>query len=187
MVNSIEVIKHCCLVGANLERADLRRKDLRGVNLTNSNLRGADLSHADCRGALFIKADLSRACLYNTNCEGADFSHSDMSMSYLRATNFNNARMWWTSLRRVVAKQSFFLGADMTGVDFAFGFFLGARFGPPDAIVDGARNFDLAKFHWYFNPKGGAPSYTPKDGYVELWDSATGGVSLQENASTRPK
>lgn len=184
---SLDVIKHCCLVGADLERADLRYKDLRGVNLTNSNLRGADLSHSDCRGTLFVKADLSRACLYNTDCEGADFSHADMSMSYLRATNFNHARMWFAALRRVTCKQAFFLGADMTGVDFAFGFFLGSRFGPPMAIVKGARNIDLATFHWYWNPQGGAPSYKPVEGYLDLWDSALGGISMQENASTRPK
>jgi len=187
MARPLEVIKHCCLVGANLERADLRYKDLRGVNFTNSNLRGADLSHADCRGTIFVKADLSRACLYNTNCEGADFSNADLTMSYMRATNFSNARMWWAALRRVTAKNAFFLGADMTGVDMAFGFFLGSRFGPPNAITTQMRNADKAVFHWYWNPKGGAPSYDAKPGYVDLWESIMGGVSIQENASTRPK
>jgi len=71
MARPLEVVRHCCLAGTNLERADLRYMDLRGVNFTNSNLRGADLSHADCRGTIFVKADLSRACLYNTNCEDA--------------------------------------------------------------------------------------------------------------------
>ena len=169
MARPLEVIRHCCLVGTNLERADLRSMDLRGVNFTNSNLRGADLSHADCRGAIYVKADLSRACLYNTNCEDADFSNADLTMSYLRATNFNHATMWWASLRRVTAKSAFFLGADMTGVDMAYGFFLGSRFGPPLCKADQMRNVDKAVFHWYWNPKGGIPSYDPKEGYVDLW------------------
>src|SRR3990170_299117 len=99
MARPLEVIRHCCLVGTNLERADLRSMDLRGVNFTNSNLRGADLSHADCRGAIFVKAVL----------------------------------------------------------------------------------------HWYWNPKGGIPSYDPKEGYVDLWHSVLGGISIQENAAARPK
>jgi len=147
MARPLEVIRHCCLVGTNLERADLRYMDLRGVNFTNSNL----------------------------------------TMSYLRATNFTHATMWWASLRRVTAKNAFFLGADMTGVDMAYGFFLGARFGPPLCKTDQMRNVDKAVFHWYWNPKGGIPSYDPKEGYVDLWSSVLGGMSIQENASTRPK
>ena len=185
MARPLEVIRHCCLVGTNLERADLRYMDLRGVNFTNSNLRGADLSHADCRGTIFVKADLSRACLYNTDCEDADFSNADLTMSYLRATNFTHATMWWASLRRVTAKNAFFLGADMTGVDMAYGFFLGSRFGPPLCKTDQMRNVDKAVFHWYWDPQGGIPSYDPKEGYVDLWRSVLGGISLQENAATR--
>src|SRR3990170_5002317 len=170
MARPLEVVRHCCLAGTNLERADLRYMDLRGVNFTNSNLRGADLSHADCRGTIFVKADLSRACLYNTNCEDADFSNADLTMSYLRATNFIHATMWWASLRRVTAKNAFFLGA---------------RFGPPLCKTDQMRNVDKAVFHWYWDPQGGIPSYDPKEGYVDLWHSVLGGISLQENAATR--
>lgn len=178
----IEIVKHCCLVGSLLERADLRYKDLRGVNFSNSNLRGADFTKADCRGAIFIKADLSRACLYQADFEGADFSNADMTGAYMRASNFSYARMWFTSMRRVTAKRCFFLGADMTGVDFAYGFFLGSRFGPPVADTKVARNLDKAVFHWYWNPGGGPPSYDPKDGYVEIWDTVTAGFSFTENA-----
>jgi len=85
------------LVGANLERADLRGVDLRGVNLTNANLRGADLSRADLRGAILIKTDFSRANLHLVDFENADMTQADMSMSYGRRANFSHARMysWW--------------------------------------------------------------------------------------------
>src|SRR3972149_5201933 len=115
MARPLEVVRHCCLAGTSLERADLRYMDLRGGNFTNSNLRGAD----------------------------------------------------------------------MTGVDMAYGFFLGARFGPPLCKTDQMRNVDKAVFHWYWDPQGGIPSYDPQEGYVDLWRSVLGGISLQENAATR--
>lgn len=180
-----KIPKHCWLVGANLERADLRGRDLRGINFTNANLRGADLSNADLRGTIFVKADLSRTCLYNINAEGADFSGADMSMSYGRAANFSYARMWFCALRRVTYKNSFFLGTDMRGTDFVDAFLLGARFGPPNANLEYVKNIEHARFVWYINPQGGAPRYTPTPGYLEVNQSLIGGLSLQENIGGR--
>jgi uncharacterized protein YjbI with pentapeptide repeats len=180
-----KIAKHCWMVGANLERANLAGRNLRGINFTNANLRGADLSNADLRDAKFVRADLSRACLYNINAEGADFSGADMSMSYGRAANFSHARMWFCALRRVTYKNAFFLGTDMRGTDFVDAFLLGARFGPPNANLEYAKNLEHARFVWYLNPDGGAPSYTQKPGYIEVDISLLGGLSIQENIGGR--
>ena len=51
-------MKRYMFAGRNFERADLRNKDLRGVNFTCANFRGADLSGADMRGATLVCADL---------------------------------------------------------------------------------------------------------------------------------
>lgn len=186
--NRRDIVSHCWFVGANFEQKDLSGRDLRGYNFTNANLRAVDLSNCDLRGAKFIKADLSRACLYNANCREADFSGADMTMSYLRAADFSYARMWFVALRRVTAKSAFFLGTDMTGSDFVDGFFLGSRFGPPNAILDMARNLEHARFSWWLPESGdGKPSYVPKEGYYEANQSFLGGVSLQENAARRPR
>src|SRR3972149_4864857 len=58
-----QIIRSYCLVGATLERADLRGKNLDNVNLTGASLRGCDLSGSSLRGAILVGADLSRACL----------------------------------------------------------------------------------------------------------------------------
>lgn len=166
--------------GRNYERADLRNKDLRGVNFTCANLRAADLSGSDLRGALFVCADLSRACLAKCNLEGADLSGADMTGSYLRGANFTNAKMWHTCLKGVIAKNAVFHGADMTGADIARAEMLGARFN--DAITDGLRNIDRAIFRWFLPPMGGKPCYDPFPGATVLTESITGSESYQENS-----
>lgn len=177
----IEMIERYSLIGANLERADLRGKYLRNANFTNANLRGADLTKADLRGAVFARADLSRACLYGADCEGADFSAADMSMSYLRAVNFSKAVLWNTTLRRCYAKNAIFFDADLRSANVAFTDFLGSRFN--GAKLDGIRNAETATFYWYWPPGGGPIEYKWRPGLVRLDGSITGGISLQENAA----
>src|SRR3990167_7061318 len=60
-------VKRAMYVGRNYERADLRGKDLQGVNFTCGHFRGATLDGADLRGADFTNCDLSRASLHNVN------------------------------------------------------------------------------------------------------------------------
>jgi uncharacterized protein YjbI with pentapeptide repeats len=167
-------------VGRNYERADLRNKDLRGVNFTCSNFRGADLSGSDLRGAIFVSADFSRACLHNCNCEGADFSGADMTGSYLKGVNFTRATLWHTVLKGAVCKNVKFFEADMTGADIARAEMLGARF--DSAIVTGLRNIDRAIFRWFLSPFGGKPAYEPFPEAIVLTESLLGNVSLQENS-----
>src|SRR3990167_870503 len=66
-----QIIRSYCLVGATLERADLRGKNLDNVNLTGASLRGCDLSGSSLRGAILVGADLSRACLHLCDFDGA--------------------------------------------------------------------------------------------------------------------
>src|SRR3990167_4492186 len=162
-----ELLSEYALVGANLEKA---------------NLRGADLTDANLRGARFIRADLSRACLLRADCEGADFSAADMSMSYLRACNFSKARFWNTKLRRVTAKNAIFFDADLTRANVFQSDFLGCRWN--GAILDGITNADWAVFFWYM-PEGwkGMVRYRPGPGLNRLDDSYFGGYTLQENAA----
>jgi uncharacterized protein YjbI with pentapeptide repeats len=167
-------------VGRNYERADLRNKDLRGVNFTCANFRGADLSGSDLRGAIFVSADLSRACLHRCNCEGADFSGADLTGSYLKGANFTRATLWHTVFKGAICKNTKFHEADMTGADIARAEMLGARF--DGATVTGLRNINLAIFRWFLSPFGGKPSYEPFPEAIVLTESLLGDKSLQENS-----
>lgn len=170
------------MVGANLERADMRGCDLRGINLSNANLRGADLARADLRGAILIKADLSRANLQLADLQNADMSCADLTGAYCRRTNFSYARMWLVYLRRGTFKNAFFLGADMRGADLAGAECLGARF--DDAITEGLRNADMATYTWWYNPIGGQKvSLKPIPGWTRMDESVMGGTTVRENSA----
>lgn len=176
----LENSKRYIFVGRNYERADLRNKDLRGVNFTCGNFRGADFSGSDLRGAWFVGADLSRACLHKCNAQGADFSGADMTGSYLKGVDFTDANMWHTCLKGVIAKNAKFFNTDLTGADIARAEMLGARF--DGALVAGVRNVKNAIFRWFMNPLGGRPCYDPFPGATVLTESLLGDLSFQENA-----
>ena len=167
-------------VGRNYERADLRGKDLQGVNFTCGNFRGATLDGADLRGADFTNCDLSRASLHNVNAQGATFALADLTGAYLKGADFTGANMYFAYLRGVIAKNAKFENADLTGCDLARGDFLGARF--DGALTEKMHNLDTAVFYWFIGPDGGRPMYRPFPGCMVLTESQLGNVSWQENA-----
>jgi len=179
-----ELIYNSSLVGKNLERADLRGLDLRGVNLTNTNLRAADLSRADLRYATLIQADLSRANLHLTDFRYADLTDADLTGCYGRATNFQFARLWTSYIRYAQLKNAIFCDADLTGVDFLCTLLLGARFN--GAKLDGIKNANRAVFTWWYAPFQGGPRkvvYDPVPGYTRLDESVTGDFTIRENSA----
>jgi hypothetical protein len=179
-----DVAVHGGLVGAQLERANLKGYYLRDVDFSNANLRGADLSGADLRGAKFIRADLSRACLHKANCEGADFTGADLTNAYCKAAKFINAKMVCTIMKGIIGKNALFIDADLQYADFARAELLGARFN--GAQTFGIRNINWAIFWWYVPDGGGKPSYDPKPGYIRITESLIGDISIQENSARQP-
>jgi hypothetical protein len=105
---------------------------------------------------------------------------ADMSMSYMKACDFTDARMWHSILRNVFAKNALFFRTDLRGSDFRGAEMLGAKFDGAD--TRGLRNIHMATFRWFWNPLGGKPSYEPFPGANVLFESAFGGISVQENA-----
>ena len=179
-----EMLTDVYMVGQYLDRADLRGRDLSGVNFSNATLRGADLEGANLRGAKFIKADLSRASLHMADCTGADFRGADMSMAYMKATLFKNADMRLSTIRCAIAKNALFIDADLRGMDFVNAFLLGARF--DGSRLEGIRNADRAIFEYWLNPDTpGKPVYDYVEGWHRFTESMMGGVSVQDNAARR--
>lgn len=179
-----ELVYNSALVGANLERVDLRGMDLRGANFTNANLRAADLSYADLSHTTFIKADLSRANIHRANFSYADMTDVDFTSSYGRATIFYKTRLWAAKFRRVTYKNCFFFYSDLTEADFVGAELLGSKF--DYAILNGVKNTDRAIFQWWIAPYGLGPSkvnYDPVPGYKLLDESVTKGWTRRENTA----
>jgi len=176
---NIHVAYKCSLIGANLERADLRGKKLRGINLSAANMRGADLSYCDLRDATILGADFSRTCLYHTDLSGADVSGSDFSMSYGKAVKFYKTIAHACIFKNVIYKNALFIDTDLRKSDFFHAELLGSRFN--GALFDRVRNMHTAQFEWWMSPWGGPQSYEPRPGWLKIDESLMGSISLQEN------
>ena len=103
-LHQIEVAINGGLVGAQVERLDMRGKDVSGANFDNANFRGADLTDANLEGCSLVKVDFSRACLLRANLKGTTCVGADFTQAYLRATNFTGANLRNSLLKRVGAK-----------------------------------------------------------------------------------
>lgn len=65
-------------LGANLYKADLSGRTLRGANFYGADLSNSNLSNSDLRGANFRIASLRNANLRGSNLSGADFWEADL-------------------------------------------------------------------------------------------------------------
>ena len=178
----LELAYKSSLVGANLERVDLRGLDLRGINLTSANLRGADLTGANLSHATLIRTDLSRANLHKANFTEADLTGCDLTATYGRGTVFYKTKMCGAYLRYAQYKNAFFIECDLTGADFLNSLFLGAKFDGSD--TEGVKNADRAIYTWWWSPlMTGKISYDPLPGWYQLDESVTGVETVRENAA----
>ena len=80
------------------KNADLRKADLRGINLIGGNLRESDLRGVNLIGINLTGADLSGADLSNANLSYADLSGADLSNANLENTDLRNANLWNSDL-----------------------------------------------------------------------------------------
>lgn len=81
------------LTQANLRRYDLRKVDLIGARLTNANLYGADLQQAQLVVADLHGTDLRLADLRWANLQSADLSESNLSEADLNLANLSDANL----------------------------------------------------------------------------------------------
>jgi uncharacterized protein YjbI with pentapeptide repeats len=65
------------LCGANLQGADLERKNLQGVDLSKANLKSTELEDANLQGANLCGANLQNADLEGANLTGAKVNEAN--------------------------------------------------------------------------------------------------------------
>jgi len=110
------------LVGACLQRADLRQSDLSDVNFSGADLRGTDLRFAE-----LARADFSVAILKGVKFRGAN----------LNGANLRRAQLWqadpqYASVRGVSLAGAELMGAQLGGVDLTETKLCGADLGGAD-------------------------------------------------------
>lgn len=98
--NMMADLRNKNLSGLNLESADLSRADLRGADLYSANLRWADLSGTDLNEASLRGADLCRADLREANLRWADLSEANLSEANLRGANLYGADLYGAYLSK---------------------------------------------------------------------------------------
>lgn len=96
------------------ERADLRKADLYGANLSGAYLYGANLSEADLRYANLSKANLSGADLSHANLSGADLCYAN-----LRHVNLSGAYLYEADLRKANLRYADLSGANLSGANLS--------------------------------------------------------------------
>lgn len=101
----------------DLSGADLRRRDLSGIDLVHVNLSDADLSRAELQGVSLVDSNLSGALLFDANLKDARLDGADLTAASLRGANLVSAR----------AINANFTDADMRGANCESSNFTSAR------------------------------------------------------------
>ncbi|MEA5532913.1 pentapeptide repeat-containing protein [Crocosphaera sp. XPORK-15E] len=135
----------------NFQDYQLRRADLRGLNLSQTDFRGVDLSYAnlrdvnfsgaDLREAYLNEADLTGANLSGANLEGASIIKTYLIKANCDQTNFKGVYLTGAYLTKSTFKEANFRGAYLNGAKL-----VGAEL--EEAYYDSQTRFDLA-----FNPQ----------------------------------
>lgn len=97
----------------NLRKADLRGMDLRGANFLMADLFESDLSNADLYGA-----DLSTAGLFGTNMSGAKLVGASFNGAGIFRVNFSNADLRGTKFHYANVEEANFDNCSMSVTQF---------------------------------------------------------------------
>jgi uncharacterized protein YjbI with pentapeptide repeats len=100
-------LSHAILNGANFSWAKLNKADLSSAKLRNSNLSKANLSGADCSGTDLREVNLS----------GSDLSRADLTRAKLQEANLDGSDLNDADLSRADIRWAILCGANLCGAD----------------------------------------------------------------------
>jgi uncharacterized protein YjbI with pentapeptide repeats len=84
-------LKQANLKGVNLQGANISWANLQGVNLSEADLTGADLSYAILEQANLEGANLSHVNLVGADCKKTNLAHANLDHAQAQKTNFSQA------------------------------------------------------------------------------------------------
>ena len=105
-------------VTANLTMVHLEEADLSEADLDNTNLRGAYLTGAKLWTASLVEVDLSEADLEEANLSIADLSGADLSGADLRGAELGEAKLFEANLRGADLRGADLIGASLVAANF---------------------------------------------------------------------
>ncbi len=165
----------------NFQEFQLRRADLRGLNLSHTDFRGVDLSYANLRDVNFTGADLREAYLNEADLTGVNFTGANLSGASLikiylikancYQTDFTGAYLTGAYLTKTNFKEAKFNGAYLNGAKLS-----GAELG--DACYDPETRFDSS-----FNPK--TVLMKIKEGKKKIFDQSQKALAVKTKQLTK--
>lgn len=135
----------------NFQEFQLRRADLRGLDLQNTDFRGVDLSCANLRDVNFRGADLREAYLNEADLTGTNFSGANLEGASLIKTYLIKANCYQTNLKGVYLTGAYLTKTSFKEANLAGAYLNGAKLTGAyleDAYYDQTTRFDIS-----FNPK----------------------------------
>jgi uncharacterized protein YjbI with pentapeptide repeats len=128
-----KIIRTTTFASADLRKANLKGLDLRGINLQTANLRNADLFMTNLRSANLSQANLwattldsanlSKANLERANLEWAKLNRANLDSAFMKGANCLNAQFLATRAIKancdwIKADGAFFIEVNMTNASF---------------------------------------------------------------------
>lgn len=106
----------------DLQREDLRKSWLAGVdlhdaNFENANLEGVNLSRANLQRANFIESNLQGAHLQGADLQGADLKSAHLQGAYLKNAVLQNAQLQGAHLQKANLQGAYLQGANLHGAE----------------------------------------------------------------------
>ncbi|WP_107671369.1 pentapeptide repeat-containing protein [Cyanothece sp. BG0011] len=135
----------------NFQEFQLRRADLRGLNLSYTDFRGVDLSYANLREVDFTGADLRDAYLNEADLTGVNLTGANLEGASLIKIYLIKANCYQTDF-----SEAYLTGAYLTKSDFKEAKFNGAYLNSAKlsgAKLEDAYYDDQTRFDTSFNPK----------------------------------
>ena len=132
------------LIGADLERSELRQADFTGADLRFAKLAHAHFNNAEMDGTNFARAHLENTFFWGASLNKAIFRFANQGLSNSPETQFWQAELQNTDLNRSTFSESNFQSADLSGAEMPHANFEGTDFSTADLPSADLKHADLS-------------------------------------------
>ncbi len=143
--NALDIQKQYDDGKRDFQKLQLRRMDLRSLNLKDANLRGTDLSYTNLRNSNLTGADLRDVYLNEADLTGANLSQANLSQASLIKTYLIKANLTEANLKKAYLTGAYLTKANLRGALLQGSYFNNAQLSGAtltDAYYDKTTCFD---------------------------------------------